>query len=50
MQSKVACYCANELVAARESAPANPSAAMKFIKAAMIISPVSRRTLLLTCD
>jgi hypothetical protein len=33
--------CANEPVAARESAPAKPSTAMNFIKAVMIVSPVS---------
>jgi hypothetical protein len=33
--------CANELVAARESAPVNPSTAMNFIKAVIMVSPVS---------
>jgi hypothetical protein len=43
-------FCANELVAARESAPANPSTTKYFIKAVMIVSPVSRRAFLLACD
>jgi hypothetical protein len=50
LQSKVMWDCAKELVAARERAPANPSTVMNFTKAAIIVSPVSRRTLLLICD
>jgi hypothetical protein len=34
-------FCANELVPARENAPANPSTTKYFIKAVMIVSPVS---------
>jgi hypothetical protein len=42
--------CANELFVARESAPANPNTATNFIRAVMIVSPVSTLALLLTCD
>jgi hypothetical protein len=40
-QAEPETFCANEVVAARESAPANPSTAKYLIKALMIESPMA---------